>query len=79
MGINIENLIDLSLLKEYDSKLRKWAIEQGSTENVQFTTNSSLPQTGKIGVLYVTEDTIKLWNGSEYVDVGSGSGQWSTF
>lgn len=83
MAINIKNLIDLPLLEFYDENIKKWAIQEfsgeGSTENVQFTTNSSLPQPGELNTLYITEDSILTWDGNKYNRLNIQDLSWKTF
>ena len=83
MAINIENLIDLSLLQQYDKNLKEWAeqrfsVEAGSTKNLKFTTNSSLPQQGELNTLYVTEDSILVWESNKYIKLNDNI-SWNSF
>lgn len=80
MAINLQKLIDISLLEYYDDKLKNWAIEKfsGGSSSIKFTTNANLPEQGESDVLYITEDRIKIWNGFTYVEISSGSGGEST-
>lgn len=73
MAITLENLIDLDLLTYYDENLKKWVAGRidKTLDNTEFTTTAALPVEGKEGVLYVTEESIKYWNGDRYVDVGN--------
>lgn len=75
----MEKLIDLSLLQYYDENLKDWAIKKfsggGSTTNVQFTTNSNLPVQGELNILYITEDSIQTWDGTQYVKLSSSNGE----
>lgn len=73
MAITLENLIDLDLLTYYDENLKKWVAGRidKTLDNIEFTITADLPVEGKAGVLYVTESSIKYWNGARYVDVGN--------
>lgn len=84
MAINLEKLIDLDLLSYYDENLKKWIASTTGSNSTKFVTgDENLPEKGEVGVLYITKDTIKYWDGEEYVDVGAGSGgesnSWGTF
>lgn len=86
MAVILENLIDLSLLTNYDENIKKWIVNRinNTVSNTNFTTSDNLPVEGKEGVLYITESSIKRWNGVRYVDIGnppevSESTTWSTF
>ena len=73
MAITLENLIDLPLLTYYDENLKKWVAGRidKTLNNTAFVNTADLPVEGKSGVLYVTETSIKYWNGERYVDVGN--------
>lgn len=79
MAVDLTKLIDLSLLQRYDTNLKAW-VEKRVTESHQiiFTTENSLPATGNMNLVYVTEDSIFLWDGSKYIKVG-GQGTGTTF
>lgn len=86
MAIDLENLIDLPLLTYYDENIKKWVANRitKETKDTIFTTKNDLPVEGKKGVLYVTEESIFIWNGVKYVDVGnpastSNATLWGTF
>lgn len=74
MATTLENLIDLPLLTYYDGKIKPWVQAQIANGTV-FTSTSSLPTTGKAGVLYITETSIKYWDDTQkkYIDVGGTS------
>lgn len=79
MAVDLSKLIDFDLLKRYDTNLKNWVEKKIISENnVIFITENSLPNVGDMTVLYVTEDSIQLWNGSEYIKVG-GQGTGATF
>lgn len=73
MAITLENLIDLPLLTYYDENLKNWVAGRidKTLNNTAFVNTSDLPVEGKSGVLYITETSIKYWNGERYVDVGN--------
>lgn len=79
MDTNFENLIDLSILKYYDESLRA-QIKTEVSGAVEFI-EDELPEEGKQGVLYIVNNSIKIWNGEKFVDiVGSDkSFTWGTF
>ena len=79
MAVDLTKLIDFDLLKRYDTNLKNWIEKKFVSENkLVFITENSLPNVGDMTVLYVTEDAIQLWNGSEYIKVG-GQGTGATF
>lgn len=73
MAITLENLIDLPLLTYYDENLKKWVASRidKTLNNTTFVNTADLPVEGKSGILYITENSIKYWNGDRYVDVGN--------
>lgn len=75
MAISLENLIDLPLLTYYDENIKKWVASRidKTITNTQFVDTADLPVEGKTGVLYITENSIKYWDGEKYVDVSSSS------
>lgn len=78
-AVDLTKLIDFNLLQRYDTKLKAWTEQKIIEANeIVFTTNNSLPVTGSMSLLYVTEDSILLWDGSEYIKVG-GQGTGTTF
>lgn len=86
MAISLENLIDLDLLKYYDENLKRWVVNRinKATTDTIFTTKNNLPIEGEKNILYVTEESIFIWNGIRYVDVGnpkatSNSTLWGQF
>lgn len=86
MAITLENLIDLDLLTYYDEQVKKWIADRvaNATKETVFTTKNSLPVEGQKGILYVTEESIFIWNGIKYVDVGNPESTnnatlWGTF
>lgn len=79
MAVDLTKLIDFNLLQRYDTKLKAWAEKKIVESNeIIFTTENSLPATGNMNLLYVTEDSIFLWDGSKYIKVG-GQGTGTTF
>lgn len=88
-NVNLEKLIDLSLLSYYDENIKKFILDKiGSIEGqAVFNKRSELPPQGQEGILYVVEDGILYWNGSEYVDIagkktesgGEASMTWGKF
>lgn len=79
MAVDLTKLIDFDLLQRYDTKLKAWTEKKiVDSHEVIFTTKNSLPATGSMNLLYVTEDSILLWDGSEYIKVG-GQGTGTTF
>lgn len=86
MAMNLENLIDLPLLTYYDEQIKKWCANRivKETQETVFTTKNDLPVEGKEGMLYVTEESIFVWNGTRWVEVGnpkatSEATVWGTF
>lgn len=87
MAITLENLIDLPLLTYYDENLKRWVVNRidKTAKDTSFVSSSNLPVEGKTGMLYVTEDSIKYWDGQKYVQVGSAPsssgdlGLWGNF
>ena len=79
MAVDLTKLIDFDLLQRYDTKLKSW-VEKKIIESNQiiFITENSLPAVGNMNLLYVTEDSIFLWDGSAYIKVG-GQGTGATF
>lgn len=73
MAMNLENLIDLPLLTYYDEKIKKWVAGRidKTINNTNFVDTSDLPVEGKEGVLYVTENSILIWDGEKYKEISS--------
>lgn len=88
MAISLEKLINLDLLDIYDEALKQWVngkITQAS--GIQFITGA-LPAQGQTDVLYIVNGVLKIWDGTQYVDVqtsgdvpveGDGAGNWDDF
>lgn len=62
-----ERVITVPLLQYYDEKLKAY-IKTEISGNVIF---GELPSTGEKGILYVVDNSIKVWNGEEFSDIMS--------
>lgn len=82
MAVAIENLIDLSLLTQYDSNIKTWTkeqIEQGWVAEVL--NRADLPTEGVTNKIYFVEDAILIYSAEgAYQQIGgSGLPQWKDF
>lgn len=85
--IVLKDLVNLERLSYYDTKIKQWVVNMVSTSggngNIIFTNRKDLPSTGQKNVLYVVEDDILQWTGTQYTSLNSGSSQdlgtWGSF
>lgn len=85
MAVALENLIDLSLLSHYDTKLKEWVKDQiKDSGNFEVMQRSELPAVGEENKIYFVEDAILQYtteNGYQEIG-GTGSPQkleWHDF
>ena len=85
MAVALENLIDLNLLSNYDTKLKEWVKEQiKNGGSIEVTQRSELPEVGEEGKIYFVEDAILQYTTANgYQEIG-GTGsprklEWHDF
>lgn len=76
MSVNLEKLIDLSLLTYYDSKIKEYINGNVIVGNdaLQFTDN--LPLIGTTGIIYIYDYNLYMWNpdSQKYVKLSDNDG-----
>ncbi len=85
MAVALENLIDLSLLSHYDTKLKEWVKDQiKDSGNFEVMQRSELPAVGEENKIYFVEDAILQYTAENgYQEIG-GTGsprklEWHDF
>lgn len=76
-----EKIISLELLEYYDENIKK-VIKASNANVVVLDKQEDFPAQGKTTVLYILNNNIYRWNGSEYVILstgGTGNPEWEEF
>lgn len=70
--INFKDLIDFDLLSFYDSKIKDYI---SKSKQIIFTSTEEIPDEGKTNILYVTKDSLYLWDeeNNKYIIINSSS------
>lgn len=83
----LKDLVNLERLSYYDTKIKQWVVNMVSTTDgnggVNFNKKDELPSVGQENMLYIVEDDILKWDGTQYTSMFSGSsqdlGNWGSF